>query len=290
MPEVVDFITWSQNRDVIGCYCTPDEMNGETGFMLVVHGHGNNRFQYRNMMLDFCNRYNVICVSPEYRDSGRDSGVGERGCREPYDGSHLQVVDTLNCLRKVHLDFPDCDKLRTIAWGGSQGGLIVMLSTVFAPKTFGLTIECCGIASRMPGFAGGRSWTQEGEIHNAEIRSPVLWLDRVENRVYVFHGTADDVVDVEHGRALEQGLKDASKDCLAFYTEGGRHFLDPVTGRDAETIAHCSDDVMSMKLSGPDDFELESDYRFECTGAVYLASFAGGWFALTRENEEGEGA
>ena len=288
MPEIVDFIVWSQNRDVIGCYCAPDELTPETGFMLVVHGHGNNRFQYRSMMLEFCNRYNVICVSPEYRDSGRDSAAGERGCREPYDGSHLQVVDTMNCLRKVQLEFPRCDRARTFAWGGSQGAQIVMLATEFAPKTFALTVECCGIASRMPDFDEKRSWAHDGDVHTAEIRTPVRWVDRIGNKVYVFHGTADDVVDVKHGYELEKALGAAGVEHEAHYTEGGRHFLDPVTGRDKETVKHCTDDIMSRRLSGPDDFELESEYRFECTGAVYAASFGGGGFALTREGAGGD--
>ena len=287
MPELVDFITWSQNRDVIGCHCAPDEITPETGFMLVVHGHGNSRFQYRDMMLDFAPRYNVICVSPEYRDSGRDSGLGERGAREPYDGSHLQVADTLNCLRKVKLDFPRCDAARTLAWGGSQGAHIVLLAAEFAPKTFALTIECCGIASRTPEFDEKRKWAHGGELHQAEIRSPALWADRITSKVYVFHGTADDVVDVKHGYAMEEALKSAGVEHEAHYTEGGRHFLDPVTGRDKVTVEHCSDDVMSLRLDGPDDFELESRYRFECTGAVYLADFAGGAFTLTREGEGG---
>ena len=278
MPQLHDFIVWSQNRDVIGCYCAPDEVSPDTGFMLVVHGHGNNRFQYRDMMLDFAERFNVICVSPEYRDSGRDSGQGERGDREPYDWSHLQVVDTMNCLRKVKLDFPGCDLSRTIAWGGSQGAMIVMLAAAFAPRTFSLTIECCGVAD-VTGKVPLRHEVKPAQ-HEKEIRSPALWVDRIACKVYVFHGTADDVVDVSHGRLFEQALKDAGKDFEAHYTEGGRHFLDPVTGRDKETIAHCSDDITTLKLDGPDDFERESEYLFDCTGASYVVSFADGWMTL----------
>ena len=283
MPELIDFVVWSQNRDVIGCTCTPDEITPETGFMLVVHGYGNNRFQYRDVMLDFAPRYNVICVSPEYRDSGRDSGEGERGSREPYDWSHLQVVDTMNCLRRAQLDFPMCDTSRTIAWGGSQGAHIVMLASAFAPKTFALTIECCGIASLMGDLPMRREWVKEA--HGAEIRSPVKWIDRIANKVYVFHGTADETVDVAHGCAIERALKEHGKDCEAYYTEGGAHFLNPVTSRDAQTIEHCSDDILSRKLSGPDDFERESTYRFDCTGATYVVSFADGWMTLKKEDE-----
>ena len=285
MPELIDFVVWSQNRDVIGCYCTPDEIAKDTGFMLVVHGHGNSRFQYRDMMLDFAPRFNVICVSPEYRDSGRDSGQGERGTREPYDWSHLQVVDTMNGLRRVKLDFPQCDTSRTIAWGGSQGAHIVMLASAFAPRTFALTIECCGPASLMGDIPTRREWTRER--HEAEIRSPVTWIDRIQNKVFLFHGTADETVSIEHGYAFERALKEHGKEFEAYFTQGGKHFLDPVTGRDKETVAHCTEDIMTRRLSGPDDFERESVCRFECTGATYVVSFEGGWMTLTREEEAG---
>jgi predicted esterase len=279
MPELVDFIVWSQNRDVIGCWCAPDELTPDTGFMLVVHGHGNSRFQYRDTMMDFARRYNVICISPEYRDSGRDSGVGERGSREPYDFSHLQVADTLNCLRKAKLAFPQCDLSRTFAWGGSQGGMIVMLAAEFAPKSFALTVEACGISDVTGRVPGKKEWVREGA--EGEIRSPILWVDRVANKVFIFHGTADDVVVVDQARALEEALRKAGKEFEAYYTEGGKHFLEPVTSREAETIKHCGRDLRKRRLAVPDDFELESEYVFECTGATCAASFKGGWFTLT---------
>jgi len=267
MSELIDFVVWSQNRDVIGCYCTPDEITTDTGFMLVVHGHGNSRFQYPGMMLDFAPRFNVICVSPE-----------------SYDWSHLQVVDAMNCLRRVKLDFPQCDTSRTIAWGGSQGAHIVMLASAFAPRTFALTIECCGPASLMGDIPTRREWTRERD--EAEIRSPVRWIDRIRSKVFVFHGTADETVDVEHGYAFERALTEHGKEFEAHYTEGGKHFLDPVTGRDAQTIEHCTEDIMTRRLSGPDDFGRESVYRLECTGAAYVVSFEGGWMTLTREDED----
>ena len=281
MSEIHDFVTWSQDRDVIGCACLPDDITPDTGFMLVVHGHGNNRFQYRDMMLDFAERYNVICISPEYRDSGRDSGLGERGSRQPYDWSHLQLVDTMNCLRHIKLAYGECDQSRTFAWGGSQGAHIVMLASCFAPSTFALTIECCGPADRT-----NKTITQHDvdlELHEAEIRSPLMWMVRLDNKLYVFHGTADETVDVEHARLLIAELRSLGKDFEAYLTEGGDHFLRPVTTRDAQTIEHCSDDIMTLKLSGPDDFELETVTKLPCTGATYVAAFTGGSMTLTRE-------
>lgn len=281
MSDLTDVVVWSQNRDVIACYAMPAEVTPSTGFLLVVHGHGNSRFQYRDMMLDFTSRFNVICVSPEYRDSGRDSGLGESGAREPYDFSHLQVADALNALHRVKLDFPRCDVSRTFAWGGSQGGQIVLLAAAFAPHTFALTIECCGIADLTGQLPMRSDWTFTG--HAAEIRSPIRWADRVRNKVFIFHGTADDVVHVDHGRGMERALRAAGKEVEAHYTEGGRHFLDPVTSRKAETVRWCTEDLAARRLDGPDDFERGGAYRSPCTGAAYVASFDAGGFTIVPE-------
>ena len=88
---------------------------------------------------------------------------------------------------------------------------------------------------------------------------------------------------VDHGRAFEEALKKHGKEFEAHYTEGGKHFLEPVTSRDAQTIKYCTDDLMTRRLDGPDDFERESAYRFECSDGRYLVSFEGGWMTLTPE-------
>ena len=174
------------------------------------------------------------------------------------------------------------DASRTSAWGGSQGAHIVMLAAAFAPHTFALTIECCGIASLMGDLPMRREWVQEAQ--GAEIRSPIRWIERVRSKVYVFHGAADETVDVAHGYAFESALKEHGKEYEAHFTEGGGHFLEPVTGRDKQTIAHCAEDIMTRTLDGPDDFERESMYVLECTGATSVASFADGWMTLTPED------
>ncbi len=278
MSAPIDFVVWSQNRDVIGCYTLPDPVTPETGFLLVVHGLGNHRFQYAAMMADFSARFNLICVSPEYRDSGRDSGRGKIGGRDPYDFSHLQVADALNCLRRVKLDFPRCDPSRTFAWGGSQGGHIVLLAAEFAPNTFALAINACGITDMAVPLSPDIQVDFRGA--QAEIRSPARWVERIRNKVVTLHGTADDLVPVEHARALERELIRHGIEHEVHYTDGGDHFLGPRTSREAETLRWCSADLQSRRITGPDDFERGTVSRFTCTGAEWLASFEGGWFAL----------
>ena len=85
---------------------------------------------------------------------------------------------------------------------------------------------------------------------------------------------------------LEMANRDWAITLDGLYMNLGAKGQTPVTGRDAQTVKHCSDDIMSRRLSGPDDFESESTYRLECTGATYIASFEGGWMTLTMESEE----
>jgi hypothetical protein len=158
-----------------------------------------------------------------------------------------------------------------------------MLASAFAPKTFALTIECCGIADITGALPLRREWIHKG--HAAEIRSPALWVERIGNKVFVFHGTADDVVHVDHGRAFEKALRDHGKEFEVYYTEGGRHFLEPVTSRNAQTIAHCTDDIMTRRLDGHDDFERQSEYRFGCADGAYVVSFKGGWMTIQQQAE-----
>ena len=81
------------------------------------------------------------------------------------------------------------------------------------------------------------------------------------------------------------GFKAHGREFEAHYVEGGLHFLEPASSREAETLRWCSADLQTRRLAGPDDFERGTVSRFPCTGAEYEASFAGGWFALKKVSE-----
>lgn len=110
----------SQGGEVIRALVVePDAPSGTTGVMLVVHGRGNSRYQYRDMMRDFAQRYDLYCISPEYRHSGFAANDTGKGIVEPYDASHFQVVDCLQAyvelLGKVRVG----NFRRSYIWGGS---------------------------------------------------------------------------------------------------------------------------------------------------------------------------
>ena len=115
----------------------PSTINADTGLLLVVHGWSNSRFQYAADMADYAARFNVVCVSPEYRMCGFDHDpVNGKGTTLPYDYSHLQVIDSLNAIPAALHHDPCLNQERIMGWGGSQGGHIILLCSAFAPNSF----------------------------------------------------------------------------------------------------------------------------------------------------------
>ncbi|KYH41426.1 MAG: hypothetical protein AYL32_005360 [Candidatus Bathyarchaeota archaeon B26-2] len=252
----------------------PEKINENTGFMLVLHGWGGNRYQYREMILDFSNRYNVVCISPEYRDSGFDASPTGSGIRQPYDFSHLQVVDALTAFQSVRSRYKCAEWRRSFIWGGSQGGHIALLATEFAPNTFALTVDACGIVYPTDGFWEKAGWRGEGA--EFEIRDARRFVDKIRNKVIIFHGGRDKVVDIEQSYTLEAVLRESGKEVEAHYYPEGDHFLTPTTTRMEATIKHATEDLLTRRVEGEDDFSRKDSTILPCTEHTYIMDFSSG--------------
>ena len=254
----------------------PPQLGPETGFLLVVHGHGSSRFRYRAAMERWAARYNLICVSPEYRDSGFDAEpeIG-KGIRTPYDYDHLQTLDALNAYRAARLKYPKADGRRALVWGGSQGGHIAILCAEFAAGTFALCVDACGFAylSEKQMAKAGRTFDEADQT----IRDARKWASRVCCPVVLMHGTADDNVLDSQTRELAGALLDAGKDVSVRFVQGGDHDLMPMTSRQKVTEEMADEALRHARRSGGDDFEMGSSYDFPCPGGVvYHLDFGSG--------------
>jgi len=262
---------------------SPETLDDDTGLMLVLHGWGNNRYQYRDMMEDFSRRYNVVCISPEFRDSGFDASPTGTGVKQPYDFSHLQVVDALSSLQAMRLRNQKLNDKRTFIWGGSQGGHTAVLATEFAPHTFALTIDACGIAYPTPEFWERAGW--HGERAEFEIRDTRRFVDKVQNKVILFHGIKDEVVNVQESYDLEKALRNTGKEVEAHYYPNGDHFLRPDSSRMEATIEHASGDLLTRRIESENDFSRGDQTLMLCTGRKYVIDFSGELLRLTEEKE-----
>lgn len=242
------------SRRVTAWVVAPERITLETGLLHCCHGWGGNRFQYAELMRDFANRYDLVCVATEFRQSGFDfDHVTGRGSGIPYDASHFQVLDCLNAIRETLRLYPNLNRQRLLVFGGSQGGHITMLMTVFAPLSFAAAISGSGIAwlDQVRIAWAGRDFSDD----ELAVRDTVRLAPEVRCPVVLMHGTADNTVPDSHTRALEKALRQAGKaPIVAKYFDGGGHALEPVSNRQQATIELADALLRQARLGGTDDF------------------------------------
>lgn len=266
--------TSSHPKRITALVIEPDVVGPETGVMLFTHGRSGNRFVHREKMEWAAERYNLVTISVEFRQSGFDfDPVGGRGFGVPYDYSFYQVFDVLSALREVLQQRQNINRRRIYHYGSSQGGHIALLGAVYAPATFAWIYVSCPLThiddSRLPGV--GRhfaSWERT-------IRSPLELADRLACPVYLEYGTADAIVHCEnHGRALAARLEKAGR--LARHVEyaGGGHNLAPVTTKLAAFQAMSEHLEWNAGLNGNHDFDQGSVIRISCGDKTFVVDWS----------------
>ena len=241
----------------------PGKIDKNTGMMHFAHGWGGNRYQYQEMQREFANRYNLICVATEYRQSGYDfDAITGRGACLPYDFSHLQVIDCLNTLRKTLEIYPRVNKKRIISFGGSQGGHISMLMAIFAPNTFCLAISGSAIShiDSKWRLRAGRNFSED----ELAVRNVVKMASLIQCPVVLMHGTRDENVSENHTHLLEEALLSAKKRVRVKYYKGAGHMLEPVTNRQKATIELANDLLKNALNNKRIDFKAKSKIVIHC--------------------------
>lgn len=244
----------------------PDSLNSDTGAMLFTHGWGGNRFQHLDKMEYSCDKYNMLCLATEYRMSGFDFDlINGRGSYRPYDASFLQVFDVLNSLREALQLFPQIDRHKIFHYGGSQGGQIAFLSTIFAPNTFAAVYSSSGMTWLSPNLRVqcGREFTD----YELSVRSVIEHAANIKCPIFMEHGDADETVYYEeHAVALQNKLKEEEKIYTMKLYPGGSHSLQPtITKMDA--FEYMIPKVMKVEKNPRiDDFRQKSKVEINCAG------------------------
>jgi pimeloyl-ACP methyl ester carboxylesterase len=255
--------TQTYSKKIFVYVVEPSKVNRDTGLMHFAHGWGGNRYWYREMQQEFADRYNLVCIGTEFRQSGYyfDPVTGV-GADLPYDASHYQVLDCLNAVRKTLALYPAINTRRLIAFGGSQGGHISMLMGIFAPQTFAFIVAACSV-TRMDNYVigmAGRDFSPD----ELAIRDVVRMAGRVQCPVALMHGTADKTIPDTHTRLLEKALRENGKTVRVKYIEGGGHGLEPVTDRKTITVELADDWLKSQVNQRKNDFDLKSRIEIPC--------------------------
>lgn len=129
--------------------CTP-----ETGLMLLVHYWEGTYDQLFDACDDLANRYNVVAITVNYLQSGKDDQEAI-----PYDLGLYQTVDCLRALyhvqhtlREEHKPF---NPRRLYCAGQSGGGIIALMCAKLAPNSFACIFDLCGCPGLIPRIAFG---------------------------------------------------------------------------------------------------------------------------------------
>lgn len=242
----------------------PDRIGADTGAMLFTHGWGGNRFQYERAMVYTVERFDLVCVSVEYRQSGFDFDAATgRGALRPYDASHYQVADVLNGLRVALKREPGVNRRRLFSYGGSQGGHICLLNAIYAPNTFAFLYAACPLTHLDERFqvAAGRAFAP----HELQVRDVIALAGRIRCPVYVEHGTADESVPhTSHMVPLVARLQSSGALAKITYYQGGGHMLAPVTTRYDTFLATAPEPMRTRVNEAEDDFSARRRIEIPC--------------------------
>ena len=237
----------------------PDNVTPDTGAMLFTHGWSGHRLAYTDWMKFAVDDFNLVCISTEFRQSGYDfNPITGIGSYQPYDTSFLQTLDTLNALRTV-LDLrPGINRERLFHYGGSQGGHISLLSSIFAPQTFAFVYAACPVT-----HIDDRFHINSGRVFapwELSVRNVIEHAEYIQTPVVIEHGTADPICKFDtHYVPLVEKMQSLGREIHTRIYPNTDHMLGPAPGRlnsfkerSPEFMAHCrrtdDDDLLAQRI------------------------------------------
>ncbi|NLO05733.1 MAG: DUF2920 family protein [candidate division WS1 bacterium] len=283
-----------------------------TGIMIVLHGWGGD-YRSESMMrwIDYYpDAFDVVVVSVQYLQSGPDWRPADR--EVPYDHGYLQPMDAIRTLAFVTERLREAgvsyDDARLFIMGGSGGGNITQMAVKFAPRTFAVAVDCCGMPGMIDAIAYG---TGEGTTLNAawsrDPQSPSYLAPHAQRirdfgdlehcrllaqtapnlKLVIIHGLADTLCPVvpkirQFANMIEAGMDVeahflSESDVDGVSVTAPDHSIGPMqlaTDRFAGMYIR-PEGPLARRRSGTTDFDLRSDIAYPVEGGRYIVSYDG---------------
>ncbi len=254
----------SHPKPITALVVQPEKMTAQTGVMLFTHGWGCNRYYDVDKIEFTCDRFNLICVSVEYRDCGYEfNPVTGQGYCKPYDTSFYQVFDVLNGLRTVLDIHPKLNRKRIFHFARSQGANIALIGSMYAPQTFAALFVSSPIThlDSITQSWAGRDFTPA----ELSARNMIEHADRIRCPVFIDHGTGDTAVPHGvHTAPFATKLKSLGKTFKVRYYAGGEHDLSPATTMFKSYKALAVKPLTKITNNQIDDFKAKRTIEIPC--------------------------
>lgn len=279
-----------------------------TGLMLVLHNWGGvyDAPEYLRWSRTFADRFNVIALSVNYLQSGRESWSTEK----PYDHGYLQALDCLRALHAVwselHTAGVPFNEHRFYSMGGSGGGNVTQMVLKLAPHTFACGVDICG----MPGLIDTIAFGEAGSLNAGYSRNPAsptfLSADMQQLRdfgdpahcrllqeanpglkIVIVHGVDDESCPVlpkidQYRHMLAAGLDVDGHFLTAFDVDGVAVTTTghPVGDREQVVIKYaavylCEAGTLAKATGGPSDFARGGRFHYPTAAGAYEIDFDG---------------
>lgn len=284
-----------------------------TGIMIVLHGWGGDYLsdRMRPWIYFYPDAFDVVVVSVQYLQSGREWWPGEREI--PYDHGYLQAIDAIRALGFVRARLREAriayDDARSFIMGGSGGGNITQMAAKFAPHSFAVAVDCCGMPGLIDAIAYGTGeWgTRLNAAYSRDPASPrylaphaqrirdfgdpehcrLLAQANPDLKLVIIHGTADTTCPVvpkirQFANMVAAGLDVDGRFLTAADVDG-----EAVTRPDHEIgrmelatekyagVYLRPDGPLARRRTGPSDFDLGGEVVYPVEDGRYVIDYSG---------------
>jgi len=213
-------------------------VDANTGIFLSLHNWGGTHAQGTADPQTLVDRYNVVVLCVDYLQSGKY----DNETMPPYDYGYLQALDALRALYWAYNGFQTGEITfnpgRIYSTGGSGGGNVTQMANKLAPRTFAAIIDMCGMAKLNDDIAyglEGNSYLNAGYSQDPaspeyltpdakalrDLSNPIHLKQMAdygqETKIFVVHGTTDDVCPVADKQDVVRNMAAAGMPVTALF-------------------------------------------------------------------------